>query len=316
MLLYKPVRRFRCDVDSQELFRLFLVNVLYNILTLGVYRFWGKTRVRHYVWSQASFDGERFEYTGQGKELFRGFLRALTVTGGLIAIAQLTAYSLAVVDPYLERIVRIVFTYIMYILIGVGMYSARHYLLSRTRWRSIRFAQTGSAMTYAKIWVSTQGLTILTLGLYTPFMRHHLFSYILNNAWFGSEQVSYDGNGRDLFAYFLKPYLLLIPTFGLSWFWYQAAEYRYIAEHTQLQSVRFRTTISGGELLRLTIGNWLLLIATLGLAYPLTVVRSAKVFSTHTRLNGDFDYTRITQHDQEVPTTGEGLVGVFGMSSI
>jgi uncharacterized membrane protein YjgN (DUF898 family) len=316
MFLYKPVRRFRCHVDSRELFGLFLVNVLYNILTLGVYRFWGKTRVRHYVWSQTSFDGERFEYTGQGNELFRGFLRALAVTGGLIAVSQFTAYSLAASDPSLERIVRIILTYIMYVLIGVGAYSARHYLLSRTRWRGIRFAQTGSAMTYAKTWVSTQGLAVLTLGLYTPFMRQHLFSYILNNVWFGSEQVRYDGNGKDLFVCFLKPYLLLIPTLGMSWFWYQAAEYRYIADHTQLQGVRFCSTISGGELLRLTVGNWLLLIVTLGVAYPFTIVRTANALSAHMRLDGEFDYARITQNDQEVPTTGEGLVGVFGMGSI
>ena len=316
MFLYKPVRRFRCHLESRELFDMFLVNVLYTILTLGMYRFWGKTRIRRYVWSQTSFDGERFEYTGQGKELFRGFLRAFAATGGLIAISHLTTYSLAASDPALERTVRIIFTYLMYILVGVGAYSTRFYLLSRTRWRGIRFAQTGSAMTYAKIWISTQGLVVLTLGLYLPFMRHHLSSYILNNAWFGSEQARYDGNGKELFAYFLKPYFLLIPTLGLSWFWYQAAEYRYIAEHTQLQGVRFRSTISGGELLRLTIGNWLLLIATLGLAYPLTIIRSTQMLSTHMRLDGEFDYARITQHHQEIPKIGEGLGGVFGIGSI
>ena len=316
MLLYKPVRRFRCHIDVRELFGLFLVNVLYNILTLGVYRVWGKTRVRHYVWSQASFDGERFEYTGQGGELFRGFLRALVVTGGLFATSQIASYSLAVVDPSLERIVRLTLMYIMYILIGVGVYSARYYLLNHTRWRGIRFAQTGSAMTYAKTWISTQGITVLTLGLYTPFMRHHLFSYTLNNTWFGSEPVRYDGNGKELFAYFLKPYLLLIPTLGMSWFWYRAAEYRYLAAHTQLQGVRFRTTISARDLLCLTVGNWLLLITTLGLAYPLTVVRTATTLSIHLRLDGDFEYAQIAQSTQEVPTTGEGLVGVFGMGSI
>lgn len=316
MFLDKPARRFRCPVDARELFGLFLVNVVTNILTLGVYRFWGKTRMRHYVWSQASFDGERFEYTGQGRELFRGFLRALAVTGGLIAASQVASYSLAAVDPHLDRIIRVLLTYMMYVLVGIGMYRARRYLLSRTRWRGIRFAQTGSALTYAKTWVSTQGLNILTLGLYIPFMRHHLFSYTLNHTWFGSERVVYEGKGKELFTYFLKPYLLLIPTLGMSWFWYQAAEYRYIAERTQLQGVRFRTAISGTELLRLTLGNWLLLIVTLGLAYPLTIIRKVNALSLHAQMDGDFEYARIRQNDQEVPVAGEGLMGVFGLGSI
>ena len=316
MFLHIPARRFRSHIHARELFALFLPNVFYNIITLGVYRSWGKTRIRHYVWSQASFDGERFEYTGQGKELFHGFLRALGVTGGLIGGCQLASYSLAATDPALDRIVRILLTYSLYILIGVGMYRARRYLLSRTRWRGIRFAQSGSAITYAKTWVSAQGLTLLTLGLYLPFMRHHLFSYTLNNTWFGSERVRYEGDGKALFCHFLKPYLLLIPTLGLSWFWYQAAEYRYLAAHTQLQGVRLHATISGAELLRLTLGNWLLLIATVGLAYPLTIVRKAKAFSSHVRMEGDFVYARIGQNTQSAPAVGEGLVGVFGMGSI
>lgn len=316
MLLYKSVRRFRCPADARDLFGLFLTNVLFNILTLGVYRFWGKTRIRQYLWSQASFDDEHFEYTGQGKELFLGFLRALAVTGGVITFTQLASRAVTSFNPQFETLVRIIFTYIMYILIGVGMYSARQYLLSRTRWRGIRFAQSGSAITYAKTWVSTQGIAVLTLGLYTPFMRHHMLNYTLNNTWFGSERLTYDGRGKELFAAFLKSYLLLIPTLGLSWFWYRAAEYRYVAEHTQLQGVTFRSTISGSELLRLTIGNWLLLIATLGFAYPFVVVRTAHVLSTHLRIDGEFEYVRILQSDHEVPATGEGLVGVFGMGSV
>lgn len=316
MFLYRPARRLRCHADARDLLDLFLTNVLFNILTLGAYRFWGKTRIRQYLWSQASFDEERFEYTGQGNELFLGFLRALAVTGGVISFAQLTSRAVASMDPQLEVLVRITFTYVMYILIGVGTYSARKYLLSRTQWRGIRFAQSGSAMTYAKTWVSTQGVNVLTLGLYTPFMRHHLFNYTLNNSWFGNERVVYEGKGKELFAAFLTPYLLLIPTLGMSWFWYRAAEYRYIAEHTQLQGVGFRATISGRELLRLTMGNWLLLITTLGFAYPFVLLRTAQALSIHLRMDGDFDYARISQSQQDMPATGEGLVGVFGMGSV
>lgn len=316
MLLTTPARRFWCHADSWELFRLFLINVLLNILTLGVYRFWGKTRQRQYLWSQASFDGERFTYTGQGQELFRGFLLAFAVTGGLLVASHKASTFFLAVDPEVEPLVRLVISYVLYILIGAGMYGARRYVFSRSQWRGIRFALAGSTSTYAKTWISTQGLSVLTLGLYTPFMRHHLFSYTLNNTWYGSAPVTYTGNGKALFTYFLKPYLLLLPTLGLSWFWYRAAEYRYLAEHTYLQDVRFSTTITGGDLLRLTLGNWLLLIVTLGLAYPFTLLRKARVVVLHLHVLGDFDYARIRQNVQYVPVSGEGLVGVFGMGSI
>ena len=150
----------------------------------------------------------------------------------------------------------VAFSLALYLLAGIGAYSARRYLLSHTCWRSIRFGQSGSSGAYAKKLLFSQLLSVFTLGLSTPFRRNYLTSYQLNNTWFGSERLIYDGKGRDLFACFLMAYLLLIPTLGLSWFWYKAEEYRYMAAHTQLQGARFAVTISARQLMRLTLGNW------------------------------------------------------------
>ncbi|RFA27198.1 hypothetical protein CAI21_15230 [Alkalilimnicola ehrlichii] len=59
--------------SGAELFVIYLVNLLLKVITLGIYHFWAVTRVRRYLWAQTSFDGERFEYTGTGRQLFLGF---------------------------------------------------------------------------------------------------------------------------------------------------------------------------------------------------------------------------------------------------
>ena len=46
-----------------------IVNVCLTILTLGVYHFWGKAKVRRYLFSHTAFAGDRFAYHGTGKEL-------------------------------------------------------------------------------------------------------------------------------------------------------------------------------------------------------------------------------------------------------
>ena len=61
------------------LLRLTLTNFVLNILTLFVYRFWAKTRVRRHVWSCVHINGEPLEYTGTGKELFLGAMIVLVV---------------------------------------------------------------------------------------------------------------------------------------------------------------------------------------------------------------------------------------------
>jgi hypothetical protein len=53
-----------------------------NLVTLTLYRFWGKTEVRRRVWRSTFLNDEPFEYTGRGVELFVGFLLALLLVGG------------------------------------------------------------------------------------------------------------------------------------------------------------------------------------------------------------------------------------------
>ncbi len=55
-----------------ELMPIVLMNLLLTILTLGIYHFWAKTNIRKYLWDKTRFDGEPFEYTGTGGELFMG----------------------------------------------------------------------------------------------------------------------------------------------------------------------------------------------------------------------------------------------------
>lgn len=309
-------KRFHCDAIGSEIFRLFLVNVLLSMLTLGIYRFWGKTRVRQYLWSQISFDNDNFQYTGRGGELFRGFLGALGILAGLVITSEGLDYGLSMIAPGFERTVTIAFSLALYLLAGIGAYTARRYLLSRTCWRSIRFGLSGSPGIYAKKILYSQLVNVCTLGLYSPFRRNQLTSYLLNNTWFGSEQFIYDGKGREMFGQFLLAYVLTIPTLGLVWFWYKAAEYRYVAAHTQFQDARFAVTISGSQLFRLVLGNWLLLLATLGLAYPLTLMRKARALCLSLVVEGPVTYEVIVQCQQPTSSIGEGLIGVFGMNEV
>jgi uncharacterized membrane protein YjgN (DUF898 family) len=312
----QETKRFHCDAVGSELFRLFLANILLSMVTLGVYRFWGKTRVRQYLWGQISFDNDGFQYTGRGGELFRGFLGALGILTCLVLMSEGLDYGLSLMAPGFERTVTIAFALALYLLAGIGAYSARRYLLSRSCWRGIRFGLSGSPGTYAKKLLYSQLVNIFTLGLYTPFRRNQLTSYLLNNTWFGNEQFVYDGKGQEMFGRFLLAYGLTIPTFGLIWFWYKAAEYRYMAAHTQFQGARFTVTLSGSQMLRLTFGNWLLLLGTLGLAYPLTLMRKARAFCRHLVVEGPVAYEVIAQCEHPASSIGEGLIGVFGMNQM
>ncbi len=65
----QPVRRPSFHGSAGTLFGIQLINLLLTIVTLGIYSFWGKTKVRGYLWSQTEFEGDRFAYHGTGKEV-------------------------------------------------------------------------------------------------------------------------------------------------------------------------------------------------------------------------------------------------------
>src|ERR1700736_3169356 len=79
------------DGDTGALFVLWLKVLGLSMITLGFYRFWGRTRIRTYLWSHVSLLGDRCEYDGTGMELFLRFVVALFIFVPLLSITQLAA---------------------------------------------------------------------------------------------------------------------------------------------------------------------------------------------------------------------------------
>ncbi len=297
-----------------ELFVIMLMNVVLKILTLGLYHFWGKTRIRRYLWSATEFDGERLEYTGFGLELFYGFLKAFVVILVLVLALGFGQYHLSQFSPTAAGALIFAFYVVVGFLVCAGMYGARSYIVSRTRLRGIRFAQTGSAVEYAMKMLGYGLLCLVTLYLAVPFMRNALAGYTLNHTWYGSQQFSYDGKGRDLFGRYLVCWLLAIPTLGISIVWYLAAEMRYVWDHTRAGKVTFGLDLSGGALFGLLLTNLLIIVLTLGLGFPWVLTRSLRFTMSRLEVAGKPDYAALRQTTVESPSTGEGLAEMFDLA--
>ena len=154
-----------------------------TILTLLIYRFWARTRVRRYVWSHVSLDGDRFEYTGSGGELFRGFLRVVLVFAPI-------AIVIAILNAFVLRGLNQAQLPVFIILAIVGSYYARRYRLTRTRWRGIRGNLLGNAGAYLGLSLLHLLHTILTLGLTYPIYRLATGRYLIAHSWFGDRQFT------------------------------------------------------------------------------------------------------------------------------
>ena len=69
--------RLRFHGNGSSLFGIFVINVLFTLLTLGVYYFWGKAKIRRYMHSQTEFHNSRFSNHTTGGELCIGWIKAI-----------------------------------------------------------------------------------------------------------------------------------------------------------------------------------------------------------------------------------------------
>ena len=201
-----------------SLFGIHLVNALLTLVTLGLYYYWAKVRVRSYLFSQTEFAGDRFAYHGNARELIRGSVKATLVFG-------IPYYALSNAGPFLEEssvVVNVGLQFMAWLLllmvIPVAIVGARRYRLTRTSWRGIRFSFQGKAWDFMKLWLSGYLLTGVSLGLYFPYFSTKKQAFLTQHSYFGSEPFTFSGEGNHLFRPFLNIYVLAAASSGLAAF--------------------------------------------------------------------------------------------------
>ena len=267
-----------------------LSNTLLTLATLGVYRFWGKTRLRRYLWSRVSLDGDRLEYVGTGKELFFGFCIAMAILLPIFTIPALVELFFFE-HPIVYAFVQLGYVILLFWLIQVAIFRARRYRLSRTKWRAIRAGQSGSATGYALVVFGTGLLNLFTLYLAYPWVRTARQRYLVQHSWFGNVKFSFRARGSALLAPWLLVMLPIVaavvigvifitvkaipqwrqsdwavalpPLFLLlavvMYLRYRVVEFRYFASCTRFSRCRFRCDLRSFKVLLLLLACALLL---------------------------------------------------------
>jgi len=240
-------------------------NMILTIITLGFYRFWGKTRIRKYIWSNQSLFGEPLEYTGTGKELFLGFLIVLAVLIPFGIIINVGNFYIQTMGSNAALIAFQIAYYLIFLyLFGYALYRARRYQLSRTVWRSIRFAQTGDAKKYATKFFGYSLLTIITLALAAPLATVRLQTYMINNTFLGQQNFNLDAQAKDLFWKWVVCFILAPFTLYISMIWYAAFSTSYLVSKTDFGPLQLALPVTFGDFSRIYLLYYFLLFAVFG----------------------------------------------------
>ncbi|MBM3482218.1 MAG: DUF898 domain-containing protein [Alphaproteobacteria bacterium] len=242
------------DGRGREVFGLVIGNAFLGLVTLGLNRFWARTRYRRYLWNHVSFAGDRLEYMGRPDELMVGLFATGAIFVPVFVALGLAIDLLSFSAPPFAPLYQAGAFVLIFILGQLAAFRARRFRLSRTTWRGLRFHQDGSAFGYMLRWLGWTVLAIATAGLTLPFRNKSLYRYRMRHTWVGDQQLTYDddsGSPWRLMPRWFLCWLLLGPTLFMSYAWYRAAELRHIVARTRLGTVAPTVVISGWRVLKI-----------------------------------------------------------------
>jgi len=172
----------------------------------------------------------------------------------------------------------------------------------------VRFAFAGNGARLLGLMLVNGILTVLTLGIYTPWAMVEALRYLYDASeargadtrpW----RLRFEGTGGEAFPILLKGVLLSIVTFGIYAPWFLCHLSRFVALRTRLEkdgAPAGGTAFdgAGGELLVSFLIGWLLTMATFGIYGPWFQVSLWRYFAGHSKVavagvswTGDFTGT-------------------------
>lgn len=178
----------KSHVQPKRFLGLSLKNGLLNLVTLTLYRFWGRTEVRRRIWAATQLNGDAFEYTGRGKELFLGFVLVLV---GVVMPLLIAIFAAQFFAPKLAGAILLPIYILMGFLAGVGRFTAFRYLASRTVWRGVSFRLLGSPVSYGFKTLGYGFIAGITLGWFWPAAERRLAAPLWDGLRFGDRRFRF-----------------------------------------------------------------------------------------------------------------------------
>jgi len=192
---------FHFNGKAAEYFRIWIVNIVLTILTLGIYSAWAKVRTRRYFYSNTTFDSSAFEYLADPLVILRG---RLIVAGIVLLYFALTSFM-----PMLDAGFIILYLLALpWVVIKALQFNNRN-----TAYRNIRFNFDGGIKDAIVVYVVLPVFVLLTFGLALPYVIKRMKEFVIGNSLFGSTRLSIDLSAWAIFRIYL--FVIIIPMIGI-----------------------------------------------------------------------------------------------------
>ncbi len=291
-----------------DLFRIQLVNIILTVLTFGLYYPWAKAKKLSYLYSQTYFEDSPFAFTGTGREMFKGFIKAMLIL--LVFYAALVVSVIYLESVGLLQLVLLVFYLVLILMVPFVLHGSYRYRMAKSNWRGIRFGYVGNRKELVLLFLKGFFLTLITLGIYGAWFSINLRRYMLSNIRIGNAEFVYEADPIDYFLLNIKGYFLTLFTFGIYYFWWQRDLFRYFVNNLRLEqgekALFFNSNAEAGDFGELILVNAVILVCTLGLGMPWITTRTLNFVTRNMLINGYVAFDELEQAQEAYSNaTGE-----------
>jgi uncharacterized membrane protein YjgN (DUF898 family) len=327
--------RFEFTATGSEYFRIWIVNLLLTVVTVGIYSAWAKVRRNQYFYANTRLAGGGFEYHARPMAILKGRAIAGILFGTYNAALHLSPVAglcmlavLMAVMPWL-------------------IWKSHQFALYNSSYRGIRFGFGGSAKGAYFHYLALPLLCVLTLGLLYPFVHQRIKRFQHTHGRYGNVPFSFDATPGHFYKYYLLMLggAVVLPA-GVSALLFSVVPqsdllvrgaivlflalvvYPYVLSalavfmallqnlvwnHTQLGGHRFRSAMRARRIAFIYFTNALAIIFTLGLYTPFAKVRALRyrLECISLAVNGSLDDIAAGQR-AEIGAVGDGAADLGG----
>lgn len=310
--------------SGKAYFKIWIVNILLSIATLGIYSAWAKVRRKQYLYGNTRLKGAAFEYLADPLKILKG---RLIVIGFF-----LLSYAATYVLPAIQILFTLIFIVALpWVIVRTLMFNARNSAI-----RNIRFGFKGSIKDAALIYLWWPLVAVFTLGIIFPYVYYRQKKFIVENSTYGATRFVFTATSREYYRLFMRAVIpLLIGILGIlaagylfaplsalamiALYLYMFAFYsvkttNLLYNTSSLAHNQFRADLKIMPYLLLILTNSLAIALTLGLFTPWAVIRTLRYRLDHLTLLADEDPEQfVAGEEEQVSALGEEVGDFFDM---
>ncbi len=315
---------FEFSGSGSEYFKIWLVNIILSVITIGIYSPWAKVRRKQYFYGSTKLSGSSFEYLANPVKILKG---------RLIVVGFFILYSvLSNVLPLVSGIVSLVLILILpWLIVRSLVFNAYNSAL-----RNVRFGFKGSIKEAAKVYILWPIAATLTLGALSPYVYFRQKKFVVENSFYGTTAFVFSATAREYYrilfgalipiiagiiliavtGFFLPPVsaLVFLVLYLYLMAYFSVKTTNLLFNTSSLSHHRFEAELKTREYMMLVLTNSLGVAVTLGLFYPWAKVRTVQYKLQHLSLlaSGDLEGF-IADEEKQVSAIGEEVGDFFDM---